>query len=95
MIKILMQEKMMNPMLYNPQYSMINQMAPPGYSYSHPNQLHNFSYPLSYSQVSSQNHYLPQHPNHLQEHPSPPIHTLSQSQIQNSTASLKQPQKCE
>lgn len=53
MNKILMQEKMMNPMMYNPQFSMINPMNQPGFAYP------NFSYPLSYSQVSSQNLYPP------------------------------------
>jgi hypothetical protein len=49
-----MQDKMM---MYSNQYVMMNQMHPPAASYHQYGQIPNYSYPLSYSQVSSQNNF--------------------------------------
>ena len=51
--KMLLQEKMMNPVLYQPQYPIIGQMPTVYHQY---NQMQSFPYPLSYSQVSSTNY---------------------------------------
>jgi hypothetical protein len=48
-----MQDKMM---MYSNQYIMMNQMHPPALYHQY-GQIPNYSYPLSYSQVSSKNNF--------------------------------------
>lgn len=43
-------------MMYSNQYVMMNQMHPPALYHQY-GQIPNYSYPLSYSQVSSQNNF--------------------------------------
>lgn len=59
--KMLMQEKMMNPLMFSGQYQMLNQQ-PMMYPYGQVPPALSFQYPLSYSQISQGYHPMPTPP---------------------------------